>query len=66
MPDHLKPCRNCRQIQPVSEMRLARLVAWYGPANPKARGYYCAKCVWRMERHHDLFSQALDAKRKDG
>ncbi len=45
----IRPCRSCHRPELVVDMVPARLVRWFGKRDPKARGYYCAKCVWRME-----------------
>ncbi len=45
----IRPCRNCRRPELVRDMKLARNVRWFGHRDPNARGYYCARCVWRME-----------------
>lgn len=52
----IRPCRSCKSPELVRDMMPARLVRWFGRRDPKARGYYCAKCVWRMESHGSLIS----------
>lgn len=52
----IRPCRSCKRPELIRDMTPARQVRWFGSRNPRARGYYCSRCIWRMQSHGPLIA----------